>query len=112
MAVTVQPGSHRDAVLAAIFAGGAQAVQEIDGGYTTSVPGNQAADALRRAVLSASPDATVDVRPVPKVDWTEKWKASIRAHDLGQLVVCPPWLADQEDPERRIVIEPAMAFGT
>ena len=112
MAVRVEPGSRRDAVLAALFAEGVQAVQEIDGGFATSVPDGPAAESIRRAVLAASTDATVDVRPMPKVDWTEKWKSSIRSHDLGELVVCPPWLADQEDPERRIVIEPAMAFGT
>ena len=112
MAVRVQPGSRRDAVLQALFASGVQAVQEVDDGFSTSVAGVTTADLLAKAVMVASPDATVDVRPAPKVDWTEKWKASIRSHDLGRLVVCPPWLADNEDVERRIVIEPAMAFGT
>ena len=112
MAVRVQPGTQRDAVLAALFAQGVQAVQEIDGGFATSIPSADGADALTSAVLAASPDATVDIPPAPVVDWTEKWKASIRAHDLGALVVCPPWLADGQDPDRRIVIDPAMAFGT
>jgi ribosomal protein L11 methyltransferase len=112
MAVRVQPGAQRDAVLAALFAQGVQAVQEVDGAFATSIPGADGADALTCAVLGASPDATVDISPAPVVDWSEKWKASIRAHDLGALVVCPPWLADGQDPDRRIVIEPAMAFGT
>jgi ribosomal protein L11 methyltransferase len=112
LAVRVQPGSRRDAVLAALFAEGVQAVQEIDGGFATSIRDPDAAERLRSAVVAASADAQVDVRPSPNVDWTQKWKASIRAHDLGELVVCPPWLADEEDPARRIVIEPAMAFGT
>jgi ribosomal protein L11 methyltransferase len=112
MAVRVQPGSRRDAVLAALFAQGVQAVQEIDGGFATSIPNVSGADALTSAVLKASPDAAVDITPAPNVDWTKKWKASIRAHDLGALVVCPPWLADEQDPARRIVIDPAMAFGT
>lgn len=113
MAVRVQPGSQRDAVLAALFAQGVQAVQEIDGGgFATTIPSQSGADDLTRAVLAASPDATVDISDVEVVDWTEKWKTQIRAHDLGAIVVCPPWLADAEDPRRRLVIDPAMAFGT
>jgi ribosomal protein L11 methyltransferase len=112
MAVRVQPGERREAVLAALFAQGVQAVQEVDGGFATSIPSPDGADDLTCAVLAASPDATVDIRPAPDVDWTEQWKASVRAHDLGALVVCPPWLAGEHDPERRIIIEPAMAFGT
>ena len=99
-------------MLAALFAQGVQAVQEIDGGFATNIPSPDGADELTRAVLAASPDATIDLARTPVVDWTETWKASIRAHDLGALVVCPPWLADEQDPKRRVVIEPAMAFGT
>jgi ribosomal protein L11 methyltransferase len=112
MAVRVHPGTQRDAVLTALFAQGVQAVEEIDGGFATSIPGVGGADDLTRAVLLASPDARVDISPAPNVDWTEKWKASVRSHDLGGLTVCPPWLADGAEPARTIVIEPAMAFGT
>jgi ribosomal protein L11 methyltransferase len=112
MSVRIQPGGKREAVLAALFAQGVQAVQEVDGGFATSIQSEVGADDLTCAVLAASPDATIDIRPAPHVDWTEKWKASVRAHDLGALVVCPPWLADNYDPARRIIIEPAMAFGT
>jgi len=112
MTVRVHPGTQREAVLAALFEQGVQAVQEVDGLFATSIPNVAGADALTRAVRRASPDATIDIARAPDVDWTEQWKASIRAHDLGALVVCPPWLADGQDPKRRIVIEPAMAFGT
>jgi ribosomal protein L11 methyltransferase len=112
MSVRIQPGTRREAVLAALFAHGVQAVQEVEEGFATSIHGAVWADDLACAVLAASPDATIDIRPAPHVDWTEKWKASVRAHDLGALVVCPPWLADNYDPARRIIIEPAMAFGT
>lgn len=112
MAVRVLPGAERDAVLAALFEQGVQAVEEIDGGFSTSIPSPSGADALTRAVMRASPDARVDISPAPHVDWSEKWKASVRSHDLGALTVCPPWLAAGTDPARTIVIEPAMAFGT
>jgi ribosomal protein L11 methyltransferase len=112
MTVRVQPGTQRDAVLAALFAQGVQAVQEVDGAFATSIPDESSAGALTSAVMAASPDASVDISPTPVEDWSEKWKGSIRAHDLGAIVVCPPWLAAEHDAGRRVVIEPAMAFGT
>lgn len=112
MTLRIQPGSRRDEVLAALFESGVQAVQEIENGLTTSVKGEQVATDLKAAVMAASPDAAVDVSPLPDVDWTREWKKSVRAHNLGGLTVCPPWLADGTDPSRTIVIDPAMAFGT
>jgi ribosomal protein L11 methyltransferase len=112
MRLRIVPGSRRDDVLAAIFDSGAQAVQEVEGGLATSVQGARAADELKAAILQASSDAAVEIAPLPDVDWTAEWKKSVRAHELGALTVCPPWLADGRDPARTIVIEPAMAFGT
>jgi ribosomal protein L11 methyltransferase len=112
MTLRIAPGSRRDDVLAAIFGSGVQAVQEVEWGLATSVQGTRAAEALRSAIMSASADATVDISPLPDVDWTAEWKKSVRAHDLGALTVCPPWLADGRDPGRTIVIDPQMAFGT
>src|SRR5439155_20907988 len=82
------------------------------GAFATSIPSESSAGALTSAVMAASPDASVDISPTPVEDWSEKWKGSIRAHDLGALVICPPWLADGQDPDRRVVVDPAMAFGT
>ena len=112
MTLRIVPGSRRDDVLAAIFDSGAQAVQEVEGGLATSVQGEQVANDLRLAILSASSDASVEIAPLPDVDWTAEWKKSVRSHDLGALTVCPPWLADGKDPARTIVIDPQMAFGT
>jgi ribosomal protein L11 methyltransferase len=112
MTLRITPGARRDDVLAALFHSGVQAVQEIDGGFATGIKGAASADALKAAVMDASPDATVDVAPMPDTDWTLEWKRSVRAHDLGALTVCPPWLAEGKDPSRTIVIDPAMAFGT
>jgi ribosomal protein L11 methyltransferase len=112
MTLRITPGSKKDAVLAAIFGAGVLAVQEVDGGFATSVQGTRLATDLRAAILEASSDATVDIAPLPNVDWASEWKKSVRAHDLGALTVCPPWLADGKDPKRTIVIDPEMAFGT
>jgi ribosomal protein L11 methyltransferase len=112
VSLRIHANTHRDAIVAALFDHGVLAIQEIEGGFTTSVQGAAVAESLRDAVLSAAPGANVEVAPVPNVDWTEKWKASVRAHNLGRLTVTPPWLAGGMDPTRTIVIDPAMAFGT
>ena len=112
MTLRIVPGSRKDDVLTAIFDSGVQAVQEVEGGLTTSVQGEHTASALKQAILRASADASVDITPLPEVDWTAEWKKSVRSHDLGALTVCPPWLAGGTDPTRTIVIDPEMAFGT
>lgn len=110
--VTVDPGTERDAVLAALFDAGAQGVQEVDNAFVTHVPTADEAEALTRAALSANANARVETKPLPNIDWSEEWKRSIHAQTLGTLTVAPPWLAAGLDPARTIVIEPGMAFGT
>lgn len=110
--VRVIPGAERDRVAAALFDAGAQGLQEIGEALVTHVPDQSVADALVCAALAASPDAHVETSPLYAVDWTEKWKDSIRVHELGRLTIAPPWLADGLDPARTIIIEPEMAFGT
>lgn len=112
LAVRVRPGSNREAVLAALFAAGAQGVQEVGDDLVTLLASGQTADDVSCAVLAASPDATIETEETPRVDWTERWKDSVHAQHLGPLVIAPPWLADREPPGHTIVIEPGMAFGT
>ncbi len=112
VSLRIQPGANREAALAALFAAGAQGVQELGDDLVTQLAGARIADDAIQAVLAASPDARVSTTPLPTVDWAEEWKKGITAHRLGELVVTPPWLADQHEPSRSIVIEPAMAFGT
>lgn len=110
--VRVVPGAARDRVAAALFEAGAQGLQEIGDALVTHVPDQSIADALVCAALSASPDARVETSPLDTVDWSERWKDSIRVHQLGRLTIAPPWLADGLDPADTVVIEPEMAFGT
>ncbi len=110
--VRVHPGSHRDAVIAALFESGAQGIQEVGESIVTQVESQEMADALERAALGASVDAVVSMAPLANVDWSEQWKKGIRAQVLGGLTVAPPWLAGDLDPAHSIVIEPGMAFGT
>jgi ribosomal protein L11 methyltransferase len=110
--VRVAPGSHPEAVAAALFAAGAQGVQEIGGSLVTHAPTPSDAAAFERAALEASPDARVEMQPLPDIDWSQEWKRGLHVQELGALTVAPPWLADDLDPTRTIVIDPGMAFGT
>jgi ribosomal protein L11 methyltransferase len=112
LAVRVNAGGAREAALAALFELGSQGVQESGEELVTHFPGDvDAADVVAR-LHDAVPDATVSTSVVPEVDWAEEWKKGVGAHDLGVLAIVPPWLAEGRDPERTIVIEPEMAFGT
>ena len=110
--VRVFPGSHRDAVPAALFAAGAQGVQELADSFVTHVPGQSVANDVVCAMTALGADIRVETEPTPDIDWSEQWKQSIGLQRLGALVVAPPWLAGDLDPARTIVIEPGMAFGT
>lgn len=113
LSVRVRPGAaHREGALAALFEMGSEGVHEDGDELVTHFPGDADADAISAAVVAADPDADVRATMIPAVDWTETWKAGVRAHDLGVLAVVPPWLAEGRDPARTIVIEPQMAFGT
>ena len=112
LSVRVRPGSNRDAVLAALFAVGAQGVQEVGDQFVTLLSSPRSADDVSCAVLAASPDATVETEETPRVDWTERWKEALHVQRVGPLAIAPPWLAAGENPDHTIVIEPGMAFGT
>lgn len=101
-----------DAVVAALFAAGSQGVQEDGPAIVTQFAPETDIDAVRQAVLAADPTADVTIGAAETVDWTEGWKTFVAVHDLGALTVAPPWLADDLDPARTIVIDPGMAFGT
>lgn len=110
--VRVFPGAQPEAVMSALFAAGAQGVEEKADCLVTQVATQSEADALVCAALGASADARAETEPLPTVDWSEAWKRGVGVQRLGRIVVAPPWLAEGEDPAQAIVIEPGMAFGT
>lgn len=110
--IEVRPRPGRaDAVSAALFGAGAEALQETEGALVTIVPAGAGAQ-LTAAAIAADSGATVTTAEAPDVDWTAVWRTQLRAHTVGVLTVTPPWLAMPFLPGHRIVIEPAMAFGT
>jgi len=112
LAVRVRPGSNREAVVAALFSSGAQGVQEIGDQLVTLLADESKAEVVTCAVLAASPDAQIETEPTPRIDWSERWKASLHAHRVGSLTIAPPWLVHEEDLAHTVVIDPGMAFGT
>lgn len=100
------------AVSAALFSSGAMGVLEDGAALVTQFETDAEVDAARAAVLHADPKARVESAPLPEVDWTKEWRRGVRAHRLGELVVTPPWLADEYPEQSRIVVDPGMAFGT
>jgi ribosomal protein L11 methyltransferase len=108
----VEPGGDREAAMAALFAAGAQGVHEDGAALVTHLPPDADVEAVSAAVRAADPLARLTSAPLPDVDWSEAWKERLGAHEVGSLVIAPPWLADRYDTGRTIVIEPEMAFGT
>ena len=110
-AVRVHGATDRPAVIQALFASGAEGVQELENDVLTHLRDvNEAA--LRDRIAAADPEAHAELSPTPDVDWSAEWRSRIRAHRVGRLVITPPWLADRYEPAERVVIEPQMAFGT
>jgi ribosomal protein L11 methyltransferase len=108
----VEAGGHREAVLAALFAAGAQGVHEDGTALVTHFPPETDVDAIVAAVHRAAADATCEVGVTDATDWSVHWRDRLRTHALGALTVAPPWLVEGLDPARTVVIDPGMAFGT
>jgi ribosomal protein L11 methyltransferase len=109
------PGENaagRDAIVAALFARGAQAIVEDGAAIVTHFRETADLVQVRSAVLAADPTATISEGPIADEDWSVAWRSRVQAHDAGAFTVAPPWLANGFDPRRTIVIDPGMAFGT
>jgi len=111
IALRITPASNREGVIAALFEAGSQGVQEDGASVVTHFPDDAPIDAIRSALLRADPAAAIDVADAPDVDYSQ-WKATVSAHKVGELVIAPPWLAEDSDRRMTIIVDPAMAFGT
>ena len=111
IALRVTPESNRDGVIAALFESGSQGVQEDGPTVITHFPADARIADIRDAVMHADPHASIAVAESPDTDYSQ-WRASVSAHHVGDLVVAPPWLAADHDPDKTIIVDPVMAFGT
>ena len=108
----VESAAHRDEAMAALFAAGAQGVEEVGPALVTSFPDEAGARAALAAVLAVDSAAACNIEPTDSMDWSEAWRDHARRVTLGSLMIAPPWLAADLDPGSTIVIDPGMAFGT
>ena len=111
VALRVTPDSNRDGVIAALFEAGSQGIHEDGVTVVTHFPADVHLDDIRSAVMSADPRADIAIAEAIETDYSQ-WRASVSSHQVGSLVVAPPWLARDSDPRRTIIVDPAMAFGT
>ena len=73
----------------------------------------EAARAAAAWVAEAFADAAIERAAVEDQDWSEAWKANVRATQAGRLWVGPSWLLGEAGADSLpIVIDPGMAFGT
>ncbi|HEY3113064.1 MAG TPA: 50S ribosomal protein L11 methyltransferase [Gemmatimonadaceae bacterium] len=111
IALRITPDANRDGVIAALFESGSQGIQEDGDAVITHFPADTRIDDIRDAVIDADPQAAIAIAEAPDADYSQ-WRASVSAHQVGDLVITPPWLADGFNPDKTIIVDPAMAFGT
>jgi ribosomal protein L11 methyltransferase len=111
IALRITPESNRDGVIAALFESGSQGVQEDGAVVVTHFPADARIDDIRRAVIVADPQAEITIGESPEADYSA-WRARVSSHQVGDLVIAPPWLANGLDPRRTVIVDPVMAFGT
>lgn len=111
-ACTPSTAAYADALIAAMFAAGAEGVHEDGATLITHLPPTADVERFVAALRAVDPTVSVELSPLEPIDWSIKWRDRITAHQLGGLTVTPPWLSEGRDPATTIVIEPAMAFGT
>jgi len=81
----------RDAIVAALFACGAQAVVEDGPAIVTHFRATADLAPIRLAILAADPGATITDAPIGDEDWSVAWRSRVKAHDAGSFTVTPPW---------------------
>ena len=117
------PEAKADEAAARLFDAGASGV-EVRDATTLPMPGQPAPApgcALLVAWFAAEEDAAAardalgagDVAPVPEQDWSETWKAGLRAFTVGDVFVRPSWIEVAAPAgTTEVVLDPGMAFGT
>jgi ribosomal protein L11 methyltransferase len=111
ISLRITPESNRDGVIAALFESGSQGIQEDGAAVVTHFPADARIHEIRDAVMAADPRADIAIGDSPDTDYSE-WRASVSSHQVGGLVIAPPWLARDLDPATTVIVDPVMAFGT
>jgi ribosomal protein L11 methyltransferase len=113
LAVSVRAGrDDRAAVVGALFAAGARAVEEVGDHLRTYLPAGTDSGPIVRAVAAVSRSARVETSEVVVADWDSAWRDRLTIQRAGRIALAPPWLADGLDARSTVIVEPGMAFGT
>lgn len=104
----------RDAVATWLVGWTGQAVEERDDGTLVSFADNAAAAGTLLAQLQQQFGGSVSgtLRPLPDVDWTDRWREGLAPRRIGRLVVTPSWAVPEDTTSPTIIIDPESAFGT
>jgi len=114
-AVRVQgPESDKDAMAAWLVGHTGHAVQEQDDGSLVSFADSESAGhALVNSLQNVSgAHATGEVRPLPRIDWTDHWRDGLGPRRVGRLTITPSWAEGAEPTGATIVLDPETAFGS
>ncbi len=112
LAVTPSDPARRDAVSAALFAGGAEGLLEEGAAFVSVFTDESDAHAARDAALTADREASVLIAPYDAGNWMEAWREGVGPREVGRFVIAPPWRTDELAGRDVIVIDPGMGFGT
>ncbi len=114
--VKVTPASNdqrtRQSCFDTLFALGSDGVHDDNGVLVTHFPADVDMARVVSAFNQQEFSAKLEFAPVSAVNWSEAWKDRITVHAVRDLTIAPPWLSSDLDPDRTIVIDPGMAFGT
>jgi ribosomal protein L11 methyltransferase len=97
-------------VIDALFAAGSQGIEERGNAIVTHFPPGTVASEIEKVVRAVDSRASITSGVAPAADWSG-WRASVSEHRIGALTIAPPWMTNPDD-SMRVIIEPAMAFGT
>jgi len=114
-AVRVQgPECDKNAMAAWLVGHTGHAVQEQDDGSLMSFAESESAG---HALVNRLQDvfgshATGEVRPLPRIDWTDRWRDGLGPRRVGRLTLAPSWAGVPESSAETIILDPETAFGS
>ena len=63
--------------------------------------------------LVAKLGLTMEAKTMAAENWEESWKDNYPPQEVGEtLVVLPYWLAEEQTPRKKIILDPGLTFGT
>jgi ribosomal protein L11 methyltransferase len=108
------PPETRDAIATWLVDRTGQAVEEQgDGTLISFAESESEASSLLTELQSAfGLGIAATARPLPEVDWSERWRQGLEPRIIGRLTITPSWTVPGGTRARTVIIDPETAFGT